>query len=1732
MSEYAKLVISVDSTQAKKAEKDLGALDKSASNLTSGLGKLIGPLVSVATAMAALNKAADVQRQFDVLNSGLITATGSSEKAAVAFKALQTFAQKTPYDLNQAVKGFTQLVNLGLTPSEKALMSYGNTASAMSKDLSQMIEAVADASTGEFERLKEFGIKAKVNGDQVALTFQGVTTKIGNNAKDIEGYLIKLGETKFGNAMTLRMATLDGAVSNLGDTWENTFRLINSAGLGDIMRSSVNDAANALTELNNQIASGELETNLSAVAGKFSGFGKDIEFTLSEISKLFEDNTGYWGRTLDANVANMTATFRDFPENVRAFIQVMTVEVLAGFDQVKAYARAFNDGINAIFTGDTFEGVGARLEAELNVAQSAREGTLQSIFDEREASLSSFAAQTEAAKEKRKVFDDNAKADAANTTDRLAQFRVLGEGTKSQTEADKKSAKESEQLAKQRKKALDDLISQSSIAVSSSNAMADAYLAGADNVRELTIQQKIEEELLKTGAAARDKVTDAVNKEADAKDRLDIAQSIANMRTETTQTLAQAAATLQGKSALEAFNIQKSMTVALAGKSIEYGSQEYDLLLQQTKAQLEANKALEQANAVEGIVDRLSPQTKLLRDFTAEQDALNAAIARGTDKTPMYQEALKKLGLEYEQNKAAASEWGQFTQGAVDRIDDAFADMWQSVLTKSGNFMDTLKNSFKQFLAEMLHMAITKPIIVQIGSALGVGGLSASNSGGGILSSITGGDGGVMSYISTAKNVMSVAGSKFAESVMAGWAGGDGIIGGITGAFEGGASYAGSAITSAFTTGSSSAATSMAAGASQAGYANLGQAGASSAAMDGVTQSAGQLSSTLGGLSAALSYIQGAYSIYTAFQDYGVAGGLTTAGFAAAGAAIGSFVGPLGTAIGFALGATLGAMGAGKWFGGPNYEQLVSSSEGTYSNGQYTDGGWVDGWKENKTRLGTGTDMQLSSYVQQFTSTLGMLYEALGDGSDVSALATMRRRETSGDYSNYFQATLDSGEMINGLQQYGLSVADNLTTYYDDFMGTFLAQAIVKSTSLPDYFKAQFQEFSTDWDTTADEVIAAIEGVFTRFNGVNDALGQINVANLKLDETGMIASDSILNMVAALAELDTESATAKDKVKALQELVNGYYTVFFSADEQFADLTKSLEGSFAGFGLDLPDTRSAYRDMVEDIDVTTAAGQAMFATMMGLATAADSYYTEIDRQAQAAADAAKEAAQAAADAAKEAAQAAADAWSNFYNLFAVDAQKTNDTLATVTGQFKALGLTLPESRDAFAEMVLTIDRTTEKGRALFDSLLGLATNADAAFSIIEARTKAANDALNLGVTNSFSAVQRAITAQQKAAQDAYNATTASLNDMAETASSNISDLTSVGSDLSSALKALRGDSADAVQMLQAQARATLQSALATARSGGSLSGFAGFEDALDTVGSNNTDLYGSMEDFARDQGRTANVIAELEGINGKQLTSAEATLKTLQDQLDQAEDAYDAQMDQFDRQLEFAQAQMDALNGVDNSVMGVTAAVNAMNSAIVAALQSKAAADSVANTPQNNATLIDTLYQAVLGRDASDTSDAAGKAGWAAQLQNGSLSYADAAKAIANAAIGFDSTGYAGGVSQGTIDSSKAAAQAYLDSLKVPGFASGGDFGGGLRLVGENGPELEVTGPSRIFNAKQTAAMLNGGGDNGALLSEVRLMREENKSQRFQIAKTNQQMATLLQKWDAEGAPKERDYAL
>ena len=71
----------------------------------------------------------------------------------------------------------------------------------------------------------------------------------------------------------------------------------------------------------------------------------------------------------------------------------------------------------------------------------------------------------------------------------------------------------------------------------------------------------------------------------------------------------------------------------------------------------------------------------------------------------------------------------------------------------------------------------------------------------------------------------------------------------------------------------------------------------------------------------------------------------------------------------------------------------------------------------------------------------------------------------------------------------------------------------------------------------------------------------------------------------------------------------------------------------------------------------------------------------------------------------------------------------------------------------------------------------------------------------------------------------------------------------------------------------------------------------------------------------------------------------------------------------------------------------------------------------------------------------------------------------------------------------------------------VPKLANGGLHRGGLRLVGERGPELEVTGPSRIFSADQTSKMLSGAGaSSGATVHLSPVIHIDARSDANQVA--------------------------
>lgn len=245
--------------------------------------------------------------EFEKFQTILETTEGSSAKAAEAMKWVQDFAVITPYELDQVTEGFVQLRAYGLDPTNGLMMSLGDTSAAMGKPLMQAVEAIADAVTGENERLKEFGIKASKTGKMITYEYTnaaGESVRTAVEASDrlaIQQRLMAIMNEKYAGSMSRLSKTWDGMVSNLFDLWTKFQMMIMKAGLFDWMKgklSEILETINAMeadgslqewaTEIGNQIQSALM--NMWAFGQAVVGIVRELTGYLSTAA----DYVGGW----------------------------------------------------------------------------------------------------------------------------------------------------------------------------------------------------------------------------------------------------------------------------------------------------------------------------------------------------------------------------------------------------------------------------------------------------------------------------------------------------------------------------------------------------------------------------------------------------------------------------------------------------------------------------------------------------------------------------------------------------------------------------------------------------------------------------------------------------------------------------------------------------------------------------------------------------------------------------------------------------------------------------------------------------------------------------------------------------------------------------------------------------------------------------------------------------------------------------------------------------------------------------------------------------------------------------------------------------------------------------------------------------------------------------------------------------------------------------------------------
>jgi len=201
--------------------KNLDQNTKQTDNFGSAMNK-VGGVIAGAFALDALinfgKQVIDITAEFQKFEAVLTNTLGSKSQAQRAMSMIVDFASKTPFAVNELTGAFVKLANQGFTPTANEMRKLGDLAASTGKSFDMLTEAIIDAQTGEFERLKEFGIRAQKEGDKVMFTFKGVQTQADFTADSIRKYVLSLGDAVgVSGSMAAISATVGGKISNFGD---------------------------------------------------------------------------------------------------------------------------------------------------------------------------------------------------------------------------------------------------------------------------------------------------------------------------------------------------------------------------------------------------------------------------------------------------------------------------------------------------------------------------------------------------------------------------------------------------------------------------------------------------------------------------------------------------------------------------------------------------------------------------------------------------------------------------------------------------------------------------------------------------------------------------------------------------------------------------------------------------------------------------------------------------------------------------------------------------------------------------------------------------------------------------------------------------------------------------------------------------------------------------------------------------------------------------------------------------------------------------------------------------------------------------------------------------------------------------------------------------------------------------------------------------------------------------
>lgn len=336
--------------------KKQGSFDKTFSSISKSVKSLTKTVAGVAATYVSAKALADVGKSalesasgLEGYRSTLNVVLKDQQKAAKMMAWAVEFANKTPFETDSVVEATVRLQSYGIE-AQKVMTQIGDMAGVMNKDLMQAVEAVADAQTGELERLKEFGItKAMIIAKGAELYKNQTIVNSKGQIVDQQKFndaLFALMEERFKGGMEIQAKSYKGLMSTISGVWKTGLaQMAGISGTGEIIEGSAFDAAKeGLGWVSDKMQS-------LSKSGTFEKIGKKIGSTVQtgikygkkvlDVAKRIKDSVGDTIRTISAKLEPLRPTFESIQNKAVSLGRKLTDGFTRAGPPIKAFAERY-----------------------------------------------------------------------------------------------------------------------------------------------------------------------------------------------------------------------------------------------------------------------------------------------------------------------------------------------------------------------------------------------------------------------------------------------------------------------------------------------------------------------------------------------------------------------------------------------------------------------------------------------------------------------------------------------------------------------------------------------------------------------------------------------------------------------------------------------------------------------------------------------------------------------------------------------------------------------------------------------------------------------------------------------------------------------------------------------------------------------------------------------------------------------------------------------------------------------------------------------------------------------------------------------------------------------------------------------------------------------------------------------------------------------------------------------